>query len=126
MPNEMPLLLLKTAVPLVAVWVPASAPPSAGCTLWLNDALAVMSDEPLIPKLTLLLLLKTTVPDVAVCVPAALLTAGCVVCANDALAVMRLVDAPEPRPKLTLLLFEKTTVPVVTVCVPPCNAAMPG
>ena len=52
-PNDTPFELLKTTVPLVAVCVPAAFA-SVGCTLWLNEALAV-SVDPTCPKLTLLL-----------------------------------------------------------------------
>lgn len=61
-------------------------------------------------------LLKMTVPLVAVCVPAALLTAGCTVCAGK-LADAVICELPL-IPKVTLLLFENTNVPVETDCVP--------
>jgi hypothetical protein len=48
-------------------------------------------------------------------VPAALLTAGCVVCANDADAVITLLF---DMPNVTLFELDQTTVPDVAVCVP--------
>ena len=77
-------------------------------------ALAVMSELPAIPNVTLLLLLKTTVPDVAVCVPAAFATAGCVVCA----ATLAVICELPLMPNVTPFELTKLTVPDVAVCVP--------
>jgi hypothetical protein len=74
MPKDTPLLLEKTTVPLVAVWVPAliampPPPPEA-------DAVIVL---PFMPKETLFELENTTVPEVAE-LPAAEIAPGAVDC----------------------------------------------
>jgi hypothetical protein len=108
-PNETPFELLHTTVPDVAVCVPAAAL-IAGCTVC--EKLAVIRDEPLIPKLMLFELLKTSVPVETDCVPADTPNGVSGKVEIDAVTVLPLT------PNETEFEFENTIVPELASVVP--------
>ena len=113
MPKLMPLLLLNTTVPAVAVWVPAALF-TAAWTVWAGkEILAVIWLDPDIPNEILFELANTKVPDVPVWVPAA---AAAIPAADPGttLAVM----VPPSIPKDTPLELLNTTVPFEASVVP--------